>query len=157
VAKLSKYFFPLPVNGHEIANQPSVVMKKLSMYCHNIYLLSAQMNRSYWRKRKKWIDRTLIIIIIIFYSTLAEPSPAGFWFSACESNFAFWHSGRFPSVFLASRVCAGYRQLLYSAKTLVIRVYVGATAKFNARTLSSAVTPVFMISFRILGQKTQKL
>jgi len=31
VAKLSKYFFPLPVNAHEMANQPSVVMKKLSM------------------------------------------------------------------------------------------------------------------------------
>jgi len=31
VAKLSKYFFYLPVNGHVIANQPSIVMKKLSM------------------------------------------------------------------------------------------------------------------------------
>ena len=39
----------------------------------------------------------------------------------------------------------------------MIRVYVGATANSNARATASAVTPVFMISFRILGQKTQKL
>jgi hypothetical protein len=40
----------------------------------------------------------------------------------------------------------------------VIRVYVGAAAKSNARAIASAVSsPVFMISFRILGQKTQKL
>jgi formate-dependent nitrite reductase membrane component NrfD len=76
--------------------------------------------------------------------------PAGFWFSACESNFAFWHSGRFPSVFLASRVCAGYRQFLYSGKALETRVYVGATAKSNAKAIANAVTPVFVISFRIL-------
>ena len=60
-------------------------------------------------------------------------------------------------VYFWPQVCAGYGQFLCSTKALVIRVYVGATANSNARAIASAVTPVFMISFRILGQKTQKL